>query len=210
MSTTSVIHEFSILYSDRLVQKDKKWADGVLKYYEFNNKIEILNEDGVLIKADFKKINFEINKQYQINKLLVEILDFVSTTERDILMIFKKEASQDSTMPNSPTVNKRPNAIVSKPSIKPLTPKKNGPDSSVSSPVPSKKPRLVGTKAANVRAGLSRPSGIKPTANKAVTLNSSANPQRSKTLKVGLKFKVVTPIIRRIPPYSTKIYRFIE
>ncbi|CAK9438141.1 uncharacterized protein LODBEIA_P24380 [Lodderomyces beijingensis] len=54
--TISIIHEYQVLYSHRTTQRDKKWKDGYLLYYEFNHKIEIYNDsiqNYHLITTDF-------------------------------------------------------------------------------------------------------------------------------------------------------------
>lgn len=80
----STVQEYSILYTERVVQKDKRWADGILKHYEFNNKIEIFSEDGILVKSDFNNIKFDIGKQYIINKTLVEVLSHNGKFDREL------------------------------------------------------------------------------------------------------------------------------
>lgn len=249
MATVSVIQEYCVLYSDRLVQRDKKWVDGILKYYEFNNKIEILTEDGVLVKSDFKKINFEVNKQYKINNMIVEVLEFNGASERDILMLFKKELSQSQETPILPVGNRQ--AIPKSPVIKNnlLTgnllkssnfkiKKEPGMDQMSKSVSTDMKRRLVGTKIA--RAGLTKPAKsnlttIKPEPTNSTTTNSivkspkpetTPKPEMHQTSAIlasstsstasssmtfpPLKFRVIKPIVRRIPPRSTKIYRFIQ
>lgn len=110
MAEESVVHEYSILYSTRVIQKDKRWNDGVLRFYEFNNKLEILNDHINLIATDFYPKNkknptcgvFKSGFEYKFtnNKIILEIDDYIRSYKRDISKLFKK-----STM--SPTVVKQ-------------------------------------------------------------------------------------------------------
>ncbi|ODV80137.1 uncharacterized protein CANTADRAFT_48906 [Suhomyces tanzawaensis NRRL Y-17324] len=98
----SIVHEFTILYSNRIHQKDKKWNDGRLKYYEFNGKIEILNDDDNIISTDFVQTKnhkqvlatkLAVNNQFKLtnNKLVIEVTDQGATYTRDITNSFKKK-----------------------------------------------------------------------------------------------------------------------
>ena len=102
-SIHSVIHEFEVLYSNRIIQKDKKWNDGKLRYYEFNGKLEIVNEDDNIIATDFNQLKnhkqflqskLAVNNQFTLsnNKLIIEIIDKLSTYERDVVL--HKKATQ--------------------------------------------------------------------------------------------------------------------
>ncbi|CUM53812.1 uncharacterized protein AC631_00248 [Debaryomyces fabryi] len=95
---SSIVHEYSILYSNRIIQKDKKWNDGKLKYYEFNNKLEIFNEDGNLIEVDFISEKFKHNlveqNEFKLpnNRLIIEIDSKLSSYIRDVSELFKRSA----------------------------------------------------------------------------------------------------------------------
>lgn len=106
----SIVHEFSILYSDRIFQKDKRWNDGKLKFYEINNKIEILNDDNILIMSDFfetrNKVDVLRTKLYEgnlfklhNNKLLIEIVDKLLIYERDVSKSFKGGSNKTESCP---------------------------------------------------------------------------------------------------------------
>lgn len=49
----SVIHEWRVLYSARVRQKDRRWCDGTLQYFELNRKIQILSDERMLMASDF-------------------------------------------------------------------------------------------------------------------------------------------------------------
>ena len=115
-SIHSVIHEFEVLYSNRIIQKDKKWNDGKLRYYEFNGKLEIVNEDDNIIATDFNQLKnhkqflqskLAVNNQFTLsnNKLIIEIIDKLSTYERDVVL--NKKATQVS-VKVEPTNSVRP------------------------------------------------------------------------------------------------------
>lgn len=103
---SSIVHEYSILYSNRIIQKDKKWNDGKLKYYEFNNKLEIFNENGNLIEVDFISEKFKHNlaeqNEFKLpnNRLIIEIDCKLSSHIRDVSELFKRPA-KDVELPSS-------------------------------------------------------------------------------------------------------------
>lgn len=101
----SIVHEYEILYSDRIRQKDKKWNDGTLKFYEYNSKLEIFNDAKNLIGADFvrdKQIPFILgtlladDNEFVLpsGKFIIQVLGFLHKSERDISDAFKKRSTQ--------------------------------------------------------------------------------------------------------------------
>lgn len=93
----SVVHTYSILYSRRVHQKDKKWADGKFKFYELNNKLEIISDEGMLVASDFLPTErnrvresgiFEPGKTFVIPSgiVLVEFIDYLGVSNRNIIM----------------------------------------------------------------------------------------------------------------------------
>lgn len=102
----SIVHDFAVLYSPRVHQKDKKWSDGRLKYYEFNKKIEVVSDSNILVCSDFYPHNarpplengvFEDGNTYILpsGKLIVEFSEYLGCTERDISNIFLKSKSSE-------------------------------------------------------------------------------------------------------------------
>jgi len=93
----SVVHEFSILYTSRVSQKNKCWFDGTLRYFEVNGKLEVSNEEGSVISIDF--LNKPPNVVLQTvlvpekvlklsnNALLLEIIAHTNDYERDVSCI---------------------------------------------------------------------------------------------------------------------------
>lgn len=81
MSITSVVREFTVLYSNRILQKDKRWQDGVLKFYEHNHKVEIHDEEQRhIVLSDFMEGRTALLKPGSQFKLtnknwLVDVLD---------------------------------------------------------------------------------------------------------------------------------------
>ncbi|CAK7897808.1 hypothetical protein CAAN3_03S07558 [[Candida] anglica] len=98
----SVVQEYSILYSSRLKQKSKNWQDGILKFYHFNNRIDIHNGEGHLIASDFfppsrlpSRIETEYLKEGNEFKLpngniLIEMDEKLECYERDVSNMFKR------------------------------------------------------------------------------------------------------------------------
>ena len=128
----SIVHEYTILYSNRIIQKDKKWNDGKLKYYEFNNKLEIFNEDGNLIEVDFISEKFKHNlieqNEFKLpnNRLLIEIDCKLSSYTRDVSELFKrptKEGESSSSIKNNAIgitkIKTEPNQVKQERVIKP-------------------------------------------------------------------------------------------
>lgn len=102
----SIVHDFAVLYSSRVHQKDKKWSDGRLKYYEFNKKIEVLSDEGFLVSSDFYPSGakpplesgiFEDRNTYKLpnGKLVVEFSEYLGCAERDISKLFQKHSQVD-------------------------------------------------------------------------------------------------------------------
>lgn len=100
---TSLVKEFSVLYSNRVHQKTKNWKDGNLKYYLFNNRIDVHSESGEMIASDFfppNKSREKIEEEYLVSgnqfklpnaPILVEIDEKTGEYERDISIMFKKK-----------------------------------------------------------------------------------------------------------------------
>lgn len=236
----SVVEEFSILYTDRLVQKDKKWADGTLKYYQFNNKVEIFNEQGILVKADFKSIKFEVDQQYRINKFLVEIIDYQGTVTRDIQL--KKEPDSQ----RAATISGNLEVCIRKPQDPSTTSAKSTTTESLKSL--TDKYTIGGTnlqrkhtilRPSNIKkVGLDRPLSkalkvgpenkskpLRHMPSRQNTVSSSAK-SNSTSLEINtipdtptrissnstrnpeLKFKIVKPILKRVIPRTSKIFRY--
>lgn len=120
--TTSIVHDFAVLFSTRVHQKDKKWSDGRLKFYEFNNKIEIYSSENFLVTIDFypsasrqpiESGAFSDGNEYRLpnGKLVVEIEEYLGCSERDISKVFKKATQRD-------PVKREPGIIKETPRVK--------------------------------------------------------------------------------------------
>lgn len=96
-----------MLYSTRIHQKTKNWQDGRLKYYHFNNRIDITNEDGHIVCSDFfspSKPRDKIEREYLMpghqfktpnGSMLIEVDEMNGVHERDISAMFKKRRADD-------------------------------------------------------------------------------------------------------------------
>lgn len=104
---TSIVKEFTVLYSTRIHQKTKNWQDGTLNYYHFNNRIDIINEDGHIVCSDFfspSKPRDKIEREYLMpghqfktpnGSMLIEVDEMNGAHERDISAMFKKRRADD-------------------------------------------------------------------------------------------------------------------
>ncbi|KAM9911134.1 hypothetical protein OXX69_003809 [Metschnikowia pulcherrima] len=104
MSLLSIVHEYAVLYSSRVLQKDKRWSDGRLRYYELNNKLEVFSDDMLLVSTDFyphharKPLEtgvFDEGAVYVLpsGKLILEFNEYLGSFERDLSTIFAKRDS---------------------------------------------------------------------------------------------------------------------
>lgn len=102
----SVVHDYAILYSNRITQKDKRWTDGRLRFYELNSKIEVYSEEQFLVASDFypssKKLPletgaFEEGTEYTLpsGKLVVSFQEYLGCSVRDVSKIFKKASTRN-------------------------------------------------------------------------------------------------------------------
>lgn len=81
-------HEYSILYSLRVSQRDKKWVDGVLRFYEHNKRVIVLNENDMMIASDY----FPSKTVTQvIESILLEGKIFKLATNSLVVQILSKE-----------------------------------------------------------------------------------------------------------------------
>lgn len=218
-SIHSVIHEFEVLYSSRIVQKDKKWNDGKLRYYEFNGKLEIVNEDDQIIATDFNQsknhkqfleTKLVVNNQFKLssNKLVIEVLDKLLTYERDV--VIRKQALTQVKMEPTPQVK-----------LEPITPSLNGMTTPISLPRRLGLPRVkLEPKSPSIKA--------LPSYRKVKIKKEPHNEEIDKIIKKPIILKNpnilrkqpkhhISPIILRdrthtlprIPPYSSRIFQHL-
>lgn len=100
---TSLVNEYSILYTTRIFQKEKHWQDGILKYYHFNNRIDIHNQDGHIICSDFfppsrdrERVTSEVlysGNQFKSpnGSILIDLDEQTGSYERDISSMFQSK-----------------------------------------------------------------------------------------------------------------------
>lgn len=204
----SEIDEYTILFTTRVHQKQKSWQDGLMKHYKLNNKIEILNDDGVIVSSEFRKVSFVLDEQYVIGKVMIEILSLNESYTREVTI--KKEKDTGVVIktgprvvkPESPQVKSEPKKLLKAPSlplkhtIKPMT-------AGLSRNYTQSSPR--GTKSISVKAEPQQKSQQKPHQKPQQKPQISVTPTESTPTvqpKTPLKFKIVEPIIKRIPPRS--------
>lgn len=94
--TESIIHEFGVLFSRRVHQKDKKWEDGMLRIYEFNNKLEVYSDARILVMSDFHPSEirlamlngvFDNGKSYKFpsDNLIIETIEYYGSFTRILI-----------------------------------------------------------------------------------------------------------------------------
>ncbi|EGW32979.1 uncharacterized protein SPAPADRAFT_60308 [Spathaspora passalidarum NRRL Y-27907] len=112
----SIVHEYQVLYSNRVRQKDKKWNDGKLQFYELNSKLQLFNSDNHLISTDFirdRPISFilanvlvEDNEfAFPSNKYIIQIQDKMGVVERDISFKKRSQVKQEQGSPRPATIS---------------------------------------------------------------------------------------------------------
>lgn len=110
MSLTSVVHDFAVLYSTRVLQKEKRWSDGRMRFYEFNNKIEVYSEENMLVASDFyphgsrKPLQsgiFADGEVYRLpsGKMVLEFSEYLGCSVRDITNAFQKTKVKQENVP---------------------------------------------------------------------------------------------------------------
>lgn len=119
----SVVHDYSILYSNRILQKDKRWSDGRLRFYEVNNKMEVYSDEQSLVASDFypsarksplESGAFEEGKEFQLpsGKLVLSIESYLGCSMRDLSKVFKRPSERQ------PVANPHAVSVKDEPSIK--------------------------------------------------------------------------------------------
>lgn len=99
---SSVVHEYTVLWSTRISQRDKRWSDGMLRYYELNNKIEVLSDQNMIVATDFypKSKSNPVTSGYFDNghqvvlpggRVVVEVDEYVGKYTRDVVFGRKSE-----------------------------------------------------------------------------------------------------------------------
>lgn len=126
MSLISIVHDFAVLYSTRVHQKEKRWSDGRLRFYEFNNKLEIVSEEQALVIVDFYPKNskqpmeagvFSDGNTYTLpnGKMVVEFSEYLGCTERDVSKAFSR-----SSKPHIKREECSPESLVTSKCVKPV------------------------------------------------------------------------------------------
>lgn len=189
----SIVHEYRVLYSTRIVQKDKKWCDGILRYYEVNNKVELSNPTQLLLVSDF--LSGSIN--FVMNEMLASGHEFKLPNKLFLLMVDEKIGS--SVRDVSQAIRARKDTVVvPQPFIKSEPLVKNEP--LVEKVVASS--RLVNDKKP-IRPLVSRKVGIsRPVSRKKTTV-------KQETSQFKVPSKIRKPCVR-IPPRSSTVFQYLN
>lgn len=137
----SEIQEYTIMYTLNVTQKLKKWNDGTLKFFKFNNKVQVFNDQSILVSQEFLKNDRNLQEdqwgnEVKMGGVLVMIDSMVSETKREISGLFDKKKD------NNAIISKE--TVVVRPKVNIRTPLK--------SPGISKSPMTQGKR----RVGLSK------------------------------------------------------
>jgi hypothetical protein len=92
----SEMQEYTVLYTYNVVQKHKSWNDGKLKYYKFNNKVQVHTLCGVLVTEQFMRNathlqNDHWGESFKVGSVLVQIEELICEAQRDIAPVFRKD-----------------------------------------------------------------------------------------------------------------------
>ena len=135
----SIVHEYRVLYSTRIVQKDKKWCDGILRYYEVNNKVELSNPTQLLLVSDFKLPNklFLVMVDEKLGSSVRDVSQAIRA-RNDTVMVPQPYIKSEPLIKNEPLVEKlvaSTRLVTDNKPIRPQVVRKVG----ISRPVPRKK-----------------------------------------------------------------------
>lgn len=188
----SIVHEYRVLYSTRIVQKDKKWCDGILRYYEVNNKVELSHPTQLLLVSDFLNgsVGFVMNEilasghEFKLpNKLFLVMVDEkIGSSVRDVSQAIR--ARNDTVVVPQPFVKSEPSV-----KIEPLVERLVASSRLVTDNKPIRP--LAGRK-----VGISRPSS-----------------KRTTVKQEPSQFKPPSKIRRRfvrIPPRSSTVFQYLN
>lgn len=189
----SIVHEYRVLYSTRIVQKDKKWCDGILRYYEVNNKVELSNPTQLLLVSDFLSgsVGFVMSEmlasghEFKLpNKLFLVMVDEkLGSSVRDVSQAIR--ARNDTVMVSQPYIKSEP-LIKKEPLVEKLV----------------ASTRLV-TDNKPIRPQVVRKVGIsRPVPRKKITVKQETS-----------QFKIPSKIQRsyvRIPPRSSTVFQYLN
>lgn len=124
----SEIQEYSIMFTYNITQKLKKWNDGTLKFYKFNNKVQVFNDQSILISQEFLKNDRNLQEEQwgsevKMGGVLVMIDSMLSESKREISGLFEKNKDQGKVIPKETVVVCRKNEGIRTPlkSLSPMT-----------------------------------------------------------------------------------------
>lgn len=119
---TSVVHEFIVLYTDRVLEKNKRWFDGNLRYFELNGKVQLQDLEGNVVAEDYTQRTkeevldklFVPSKKYTFSNksVIVDIMEKSATDVRDVSFLHRlNENGQDAVEKNRIGIRKRARSI---------------------------------------------------------------------------------------------------
>lgn len=113
------VDEYTVMYTPQVRQKQKKWHDGVAKYYYFNSLLVLYNESNVKIDSSFLGRNrvLELGEELNTDNHLITLEEKTKVTTRDISGIHSKRRNEDQAVAEvlrsyvPPTIAKRTKSL---------------------------------------------------------------------------------------------------
>lgn len=97
--TTSSIHEFICLYSHDLRRKHKRWQDGMLRFYTFNQKYVVYDPSWIYVgdghwQGDVDDFQEGLEIELDRPRACVQVIERTMTKEQDLSQVLGKRARE--------------------------------------------------------------------------------------------------------------------
>ncbi|KAF2675122.1 hypothetical protein BT63DRAFT_29080 [Microthyrium microscopicum] len=108
-SSQAAVLEFSCQFTRQVRQKQKKWADGKLKFHCFNKKIVVRDDNGSILGGCHRLDGIVEGDEVSLdNGLLVEVGVFINATQTNLAPLFDRNTQRS----QHPAQNQTPRASV--------------------------------------------------------------------------------------------------
>lgn len=93
MTLNSQVVEFCVLFTKQKIQKSKTWHDGTLKFYKFNNKVQLYDESNALMADEFLTRDAQMAEGNKIDLacFIVDLAYVIREYSRDVSGIVAKK-----------------------------------------------------------------------------------------------------------------------
>jgi hypothetical protein len=107
-SLLAEVHEFDAMWTTQIIQKLKKWNDGVLRFHAFNRRAMLYDESGGFVDdAYLNKRMVEEGDEFRFERVLVSVDAKKRVVERDIAKIFTKTTAPVTATQAQPVVSQQ-------------------------------------------------------------------------------------------------------